>query len=110
MRLLHRRLRPQRDMKSSSFPQFARHSHIAPVHLHQALRDRETQPRASVSAAHAAVRLGEFIENERNLISRNARPGVPHREMEPQTALPLAPPVQLHFPPPPRAYLTPMSP
>ncbi len=61
---------------------FARHGELAAHQAHQALRNREAQPRAAVAACHRRVGLREFLEHGLQMFRRDPDAGVPHAESQ----------------------------
>ena len=76
----------QRDGEGGSTAQLALNLYFASVKLHQTSRDREAQSRSAELAADAAVGLRELIENIEQLVRRNARSAILHRDLKQELA------------------------
>src|SRR5262245_14895494 len=60
---------------------------LPPLHLHQALRNRQPKPRAGGFLPTLCGDLVELLEDFRGLIRGNTRTGVSHRDLHPRIAI-----------------------
>src|SRR5581483_4051717 len=66
--------------KHAALAGHALHANLSPMHLHQLPRDRQSEARSTVAAAHAAICLGELIEDMRQLLVGDSDARVFHLE------------------------------
>ena len=71
-----------RDRERRPAAQARAHGHRAPVHPHQLVHQRQSDPRAFMRARARAAHAMEALEQVRQLLRGNARAGVGHRQLD----------------------------
>src|SRR5581483_4391724 len=66
--------------KHAALAGHALHANLSTMHLHQLPRDGQSEARSTIAPAHAAIGLGELIEDMRQLLVRDSDARVLHIE------------------------------